>query len=347
MKVIVILLLFLICNFKDINPSVLAPPFYKVIKPDNNLSFSRELAQNLHSGKYGLPDEIIIQQDSTILFQKSSEYPFPGSVQSVTKSVLSILLGIAVKQGKIKSISEKLINFFPEYKKNTAEGWNSVTIKDLLTMSSGIQWNEDIRPEYDNPVYKMYLAKDVYKYIFSFKINKNKKFNYCSGNAALLSGLIYKATGMRAADYAKKFLFEPLGIHNYKWDTGPHLRDNTPGGLYLQAGDLLKIGRLYLQKGKWENKEIITGEWVKDSFFPSCSAAGYLDVNSYGYLWWINTNFRVKGKKPVNIYSANGYNNNHIIIIPEAKIVIAITGNTNLYADRYWILVKDVLERVL
>lgn len=300
--------------------------------------------QNLENGKYGAIKDLFIECRGKLLFEKNTSPEKLHPIESVTKSILSIVIGIAVKRGSIRSMDQKIMEYFPAYKDRAQPGWDAVTIRDLLTMKSGIDWQEDLRPEYINPVAKMYAAKDIYKYIFSFKITDRQKFNYSSANAALLSEIMLKATGLSFSEYANKFLFGPLNITDYKCSCYRNKLDNTSGGLYLKAKDLLKIGELCVEEGQWQARQIVSKKWMQDSFYPRNKFNEYLDVDAYGYLWWINTGFKVgKENKKVKLYMANGYNNNHLIVAPAQRLVVVITGSTTVHAEKFLHLVRDVL----
>lgn len=309
-----------------------------------DLIFAEEIRRKLDKGSYGKIEGLIIKKADRILFQKFPGNPVPQCMQSVTKSVVSLIVGIAIKQGHIKSTGEKISNFFPEYKHRMKAGWKSITIEDILTMNTGIEWNEDLRPECMNPVFNMYMAEDIFGYIFEQEIIRNRTFNYSSANVALLSMVIYKATGMPVSQYAGKFLFGPLKIYDYKWSTYRNHFDNTSGGLYLAPMDILKIGELYLHKGKWQGQQIVDEEWIKRSFTPRFLLKGYLDVNAYGYLWWINTRKCTDQKDEfITMYLANGYNNNHLILIPKHELLIVTTGIASIGAENYVKLINDAL----
>ncbi len=264
-------------------------------------------------------------------------------IESLTKSVCSLVLGIALKQGKIKSLRNKVLDYFPAYKKKAAKGWETVSIEDLLCMRSGINWDEDLMPELINPTYNMYKAKDMFAYIFSFSILPEKNFNYCSANAALLTELIRKATGCSFLEYANKFLFTPLGITDAKCMRYKNGLYNSSGGLWLSVNDLMKIGELCNNKGKWKGKQIITENWLRLSFFSHQAVSGYADVNSYGYLWWIANPFYTTTKKCYKLFMANGYNNNHLILMPALKVVVVIQGGDNTASGYYPYLLSDLL----
>ncbi len=301
----------------------------------------------VNAGYYGRSNRIYIQQNGIMLAGNTDLASTVYPIESVTKSLASLVLGIALKQGKIKSLKQKVLDYFPSYKKSASKGWGAVTIEDLLLMKSGINWNEGQRPECINPTYKMYRAKDMFTNIFSCTIDQNKIFNYSSANAALLSEIIYRATGYDFGEYANKVLFTHLGIrdaycHNYK-----NGRSSTSGGLWLCASDLLKIGQLCLNRGKWKGQQVVSEDWLHRSFYPYQRLKDYADVNAYGLMWWIHDAFYVKKKlKKFKLYMANGYSNNHLILVPELNLVAVINAKDNSGMTRYPSMLCDLLEEL-
>lgn len=311
-------------------------------------TYNERLRNNLNvhykMGKYGPLTGIVVQKNGQVIFKKSPPSDSPQPLESITKSIASLVIGIAITRGDIKNVDQNILQFFPEYKNKTGKSWELITLRDLLTMNSGIEWDEDKRPEALNPTYQMYAAENPYDYIFSQKLDAKKQFNYSSANAALLCAIIYKTTGKSFAKYADEVLFKPLKITKYKWSTYKNGSTNTSGGLYLTLDDLTKIGQLYLQKGKWNGKKIANETWICDSFKNNCEVKGYLDMNAYGYMWWINDLYKIPGSgKYVKIYSACGFNNNHLIVIPELDLLIITMGDSTSRPEKYLNLVDDVL----
>jgi CubicO group peptidase (beta-lactamase class C family) len=186
-------------------------------------------------------------------------------IQSISKSIVSACVGIALGQGKIKSIDQKIFEFFPEYIAHGTGVKAEITIKDLLTMTSGLQWNEDNYNDPANNEHQMYIDHDPVGYVLRQPLAKapGKTFNYNGGATLVLAAILQKATGKSIDAFAKEYLFTPLDISNFEWTTC----DNSDvvdafSGLYLKSRDLLKFGLLYMNDGKWNAKQIIPERWM-------------------------------------------------------------------------------------
>ena len=213
--------------------------------------------------------------------------------RSVSKSFTSACIGIAIKQGFIKSIDEPIFSYFPEYAKYFDEGKRKITMRHLLTMTSGLQWDENT-PYLDpkNSEIQMDVSDDPVQFILSRKLTSvpGTTWNYSAASATLLGEILRKATGERLDQFARKNLFAPLGIKKYIWE--PMLKDKdmtaAAWGLRLRSRDLAKFGLLYMNDGKWGNKQVLDSDWVKQSLKaqvlrPSESPKTVL---GYGFQFW-------------------------------------------------------------
>ncbi|PBQ31675.1 hypothetical protein CNR22_07800 [Sphingobacteriaceae bacterium] len=323
---------------------------FLISKPGKDLEsvtkekFSNYIIARFKSGHYGSMKACSIQKKGRVLYRMASISSSPQSVESITKSISALVIGIAISRKDLKDVNQKILDFFPEYKNKLRKGWQCLTLEDLLTMSSGIEWAEDKHPEFLNPTYQMYAAENLYDYIFSRKISDKKQFNYASANAALLSEIIFRATGKSFAHYADDVLFKPLEITNYKWSNYKNGRTNTSGGLYLCLDDLAKLGMLYLQNGVWKGQQILQSNWINMSFKNYSRINDYLDINGYGYMWWINDCYKLNSGKKIKFFNACGFNNNHLILVPEFDLLIVTMGDCTSAPEKYLNLVKDVTE---
>ncbi len=249
----------------------------------------------------------------------------PQIVYSITKSVTSALIGKAVEEGYIKSIDDKVLSYFPNNPiKNASPYKSAMTIKDLLTMRTGIKWVEN--GDYSNPNNSTALfhsSENPIQYMLDLPVLEapGKTFNYSTGAAHLLSGILTEATHKSAETYAKEKLWGPLGIQSAYW--GADNQNISEGGSrsFYTAGDLAKIGYLFLNNGNWDGQQVLSKEWVKESTKVQVETpygpAGY---NGYGYLWW---------KNPFEGYSARGYGGQYLFVLPETNMVVVFMGNFN------------------
>jgi CubicO group peptidase (beta-lactamase class C family) len=239
-----------------------------------------------------------------------------NNLQSVTKSFVSALTGIAIKEGFLESADQKVKDIFPEYFADAMDGRKSeIKIEHLLTMSAGFKWEQNgkIRNEWLN-------SKDRNKYLINLPLEAEpgEKFCYSSGVSHLMSGILTKTAGMSTVKFADKYLFHYLGIGNRQWNTDNRgcCLGNT--GLYLTPRDMAKFGFLYLNNGYWEGKQVIPAQWIKESTERQIGIGS--DYADYGYNWWIKT---MSGQK---FYFAQGYGGQYIFVIPDLDIVAVITS---------------------
>ena len=260
-------------------------------------------------------------------------------IMSATKSVIALLIGIAIDKGFINSIDEKVLTFFPDYQiKRGEKTIQDITIKHLLTMKAPYKCKGD-------PWTKVCSSEDWTKAsldLLGGRKGLTDEFNYQTVCLHILSGILYKATAMLTVDFTNKYLFEPIGVkthNNYYAESaeehkhftmckepktniwfGDPIGIATSGyGLCLSAADMAKIGLLCLNEGKYNNKQIISSEWIKEVFKVTHKCDEKFGNMSYGYLWWI-----IDEKK--EIYSAVGNSGNVIYINKQKNIVISVSS---------------------
>jgi len=249
---------------------------------------------------------------------------------SVTKSVTSALMGIAIDRGFIASVEQPVISYFPEY---VDDSWdprkNAITLQHLLSMTSGLKYDENSYGYSDprNSHYQMTASRDWMAWTLAQPLisEPGTRFNYSTANSHLFSGIIHRTTGLYANQFAEEYLFGPLGIGDYFWTIG----DSYPatggsfGGLKLRPRDMAKIGQLYLDGGRWKGEQVIPSSWVDDSFVPRITAYGSA---GYGYQWWIHRN-RVSGQQ-LEWFAARGHGGQFIALFPSLDMVVVVTcGN--------------------
>ena len=259
-------------------------------------------------------------------------------LRSVTKSFVGAAVMIAIDRGKIKSVDQRVFDFFPEYAKLDTGMKKDITIKHLLTMSSGIEWDEDL-PYTDpkNSETMMDRSNNPVEFFLSQPMidKPGAKFNYSGGCTQALAAIIEKATGLPIDQFAAKNLFEPLGINNFFW---VKRRDGIPitaSGLRLRSRDFMKFGVMYLNDGKWNDKQIISRrsmDAIVQRHFPIVFEAPQLKLG-YGYQIWLPT--YTTTNDAVSLVRASG-NGGQVIIIDkkENTIVVVTAGNYNNWGLR-------------
>ena len=248
------------------------------------------------------------------------------TIQSVSKSVTSALVGIALERGEIESIDTEIFKYFSKYDHLfDSQLKRSITIRDLLNMASGIKWDEDSYP-YTNPLNdaaSMENSHDWLEYVLSLPMEyePGSKFVYNSGITVLISHILEAATGMSLDKYAEKYLFGPIGIENYFWKKTPTGLTDAEGGLYLSTKDFSKIGLLYLNNGVSNGRQILTKEWVKLTMSPSIGIDG--SDRKYGFQWWFVPYGTDREKW---IFSGSGYGGQYLMVVPEHELVMVFNG---------------------
>ena len=251
------------------------------------------------------------------------------SLQSVSKTVTSLLVGIAMDEGLMIPLDSTVLSLFKDYDFDRSdERKQSITLRNLLTMQSGIDWDESTSYADDslNNCTAMELKEDWIDYVLNRPMDTipGTTWVYNSGVTMLLGKIVSMATGKRLDQYAEEKLFGPLGITDYYWKRTPLDEIDAEGGLYLSPHDLARIGYMVLQKGKWGDKQIVSEDWINQSVQP---AVGLNDKMAYGFQWWI----RVNGSK-VFSYNMRGYGGQFVNIFPEHNVVAVING-WNIHTD--------------
>jgi CubicO group peptidase (beta-lactamase class C family) len=262
-------------------------------------------------------------------------------VRSVTKSFISALIGIALGEKNILNLDQTILSYFPEYKANNTDPRKAaITIKDLLTMQSGIAWDEDDAFE------SLYSSDNWIQYIFSRPMANHPGyvFNYNSGASHVLSELIQRVTGMGVLEFARQRLFSPLGIHRVDWQTDPMGIPFGFAGLSLTARDLAKLGLLYLRQGRWQETQILTPDYIHAST-TAWSSGGFPEEAQYGYHWW------VLPSELHPAFFAAGYGGQYLWVVPNLDLIVVITAEpwlpVALIQDHNFLITDFVVPAVI
>jgi len=246
------------------------------------------------------------------------------SMQSVSKTVTSIIIGIAMTRGEFKArLDTPVLHYFDVTKvKNVDARKQRMTLQHVLTMSTGLDWHEEDVP-YDDPRSDSSLMEatdDWVQYVIDKPMAEEpgKRFNYSSGATELLPYIFKKETGQDLEEYGKKYLFTPLSI-DYYWKRTYLGVVDSEGGLYLRGEDLAKIGYLFLQDGMWKSKRIVSSDWVKQSLTPRIDAE---EGMKYGYKWWL---YPRKDSQHF-VWMAWGFGGQHLMVFPEEQLIVVFTG---------------------
>jgi CubicO group peptidase (beta-lactamase class C family) len=242
-------------------------------------------------------------------------------------------VGIAIDRGLITGIDEKMLNFFREYQgiADLDSLKDSITLEHLLTMTAGFDWDEWDVPygHPDNDIAAMYGSSDWVKYVLDLPVvdAPGTRFVYNSGVSMLLSAILTRATGISAADFARANLFADIGVSVWYWEAAPQNSGMSIGGwgLHLRPIDMLKFGRLFLQRGRWEDRQIVPESWVEAATSPHVVISR---SNEYGYQWWVYSDEVVDDGhvKTNDIFIAVGRGNQYIWVVPHLDLVVVSTA---------------------
>lgn len=269
-------------------------------------------------------DSVLVIRNGYLVFEEYRRNWKPTSrhhLQSVTKSFTSTLVGIALQEGFLEDTGQLLVDLYPEREiANLDPRKQAITLKDLLTMSEGMDWHEIDLP-YDHPdnsLGQMWTKADVIQHVLDTPMARDPglAWNYNSGTSMLLGNIVEEASGQDILSFAQEYLFGPLGIAEVSWQKADSDHYHTDGGLYLLPRDMARLGYLMLRDGIWDGKQILPPDWVQQATTAHFSTPGGW---SYGYQWWVS--------QQLGIYSARGHYDQAIYVVPEADLVVVFTAN--------------------
>jgi len=280
-----------------------------------NSDYLEDMLQYIIDEEYSV-DSILLIRNGYLVFERYfQEYDETviHEVFSVTKSILSCLIGIAVKENLLE-LNQTLVSFFPDRViDNLDSAKQNITIEHLLTMSSGLAWIEAIHDSI------FFNSEDPVQYVLDRPMDAapGEIFNYNTGAAHLLSAILQNVTEQTSLSYAQEKLFVPLGIENIDWDSDPQGIYFSGHGLSLRPRDMAKFGFLYLNNGTWNAEQIISENWVSTSRTKYNYTAEAFD---YGYLWWLYPQY--------DSYSAEGFLGQIIHVFPEYDLIAIVTSSS-------------------
>ncbi|RLJ33700.1 CubicO group peptidase (beta-lactamase class C family) [Chryseobacterium sp. 7] len=301
---------------------------WKVSQEKINTETIRNLNKKIAENRFKNITGIVIIKEGKLLLEEYFNGSGRDSLQdtrSVGKSFSSALTGIAIKDGYLKSENQNLKEFYDlKPFKNYASQKDNVTIKSLLTMSSGFDGNDE---NYESPGNEenMYPTENWIKFILDLPMTENtigKNWSYFTAGVVLTGDILDKKVPQGLEKYADKKLFQPLGITNYKWQFTPQQKPSLAGGLRMRVIDFAKFGQLYKNHGTWDGKTILTKDWIKKSFTNYFTDNP--DFEGYGYLFWRKV--YIVGNNRYEAFQSSGNGGNKIIIFTEIPVVIVITA---------------------
>lgn len=287
---------------------------------------------------YRLVNSVIVIKNEKIIFEhyynKFNETS-RNNIKSIWKSILSITVGICIDKGIIKSIDEPISNYLSEFAQGEHLYHKAITIRHLLTMSSGVYWNKGIH--YSCPMMAQMMRTNSWiPHIADIAMNDypGNKFQYKEWDVILLSAVIGKAAGRTAYELCNEFLYKPLGISSGVWSQSP---DNVSYTVMkneensdLSARDLAKIGLLFLNNGVFQGKRIVSESYVRQAVSPSEAST------EYGYLWWL-----FEGG-----YGCRGFGGQEINVYPNEQLVVVIQATPSPQSKSYGDIPRQILKAI-
>jgi len=249
------------------------------------------------------------------------------TMQSVTKSVTSIGVGMAIADGALPGVEVSLLDYLDGIEVSEDPRWAELTLFDLLTMRSGIDWSPPPGSEgytVEHPTIQMERSDRWVPFITArpMRTAPGTEFEYVDGASVLIGHILHRALGERADAYLARRLFDPLGIEEWYWKTSPAGEADTEGGLYLTAEGLARIGVLFLNEGRWNGTQLVPAAWVAESTAPHVAEVGAGSTFSYGYQWWVPLHENGRAR----IFSAYGFGGQILFVHPETRTLAVFLG---------------------
>ncbi len=275
-------------------------------------------------------------------------------IMSCTKSYTSACIGIAIDKGYIGSVHETIFDYLPDHQQYRNGGREHITIEHLLTMTSGLEWDEwgTAHGTSANDIDRLYFEcyDDPIKCVLERQLvhTPGEVFNYCGGGTVILGEIVRQASGMDIDAFSRQYMFGPMGVEEISWYKSNNGVYATDGSMYITPRDMMKLGITFLDNGMWNGQRIFTREWVEKSTEVYGNNKGISipiedsGKNGYGYQWWVSE-LKHKGKK-INMYRANGWGGQTIMVFPELNMVVVFTsGNYAAKSRLFKILRKHIL----
>jgi CubicO group peptidase (beta-lactamase class C family) len=247
----------------------------------------------------------------------------PHHIFSCTKSFTGTLVGIAIKEGFIHNVSQRVVDFFPGMTiENLDARKEAMTLEHVLTMTTGLDWNE-WNNSYEDPTNmynQMFGSSNPIQFFLNLPMahEPGEQWMYTTGASHLLSAIIQETTGVTTREFAEEYLFDPLNMTIGGWNVDAQGINNGGTQLYVTPRAMAKLGLLYLNNGSWDGQEILPEDWTDQASSPHANIAPGMD---YGYQWWIDT--------PHSTYHAAGSDGQYIYVAPEYDVVVSMTARAN------------------
>jgi len=285
-------------------------------------------------------DAVMVQHRGMLVYSRMFNWfrdDQPHEFQSATKTISSILIGIALDEGLVKSVDQPIVELLPEYDTLFVGDKANITVDHVLTMRTGLRW---VDFGIGNSFERIEAAADSVSFVVGEPLESKpgERFFYNTGSSHLLSAIVQRTAGVSAFAYAKSRLFEPLGITQVKWPSLPDGRTQGGWGMYLSPIDMMKIGQMLSDGGTYEGRRIVSKSYVDEMF--KRRAETHLNAG-YGYQLWLPDDHGHNG-----LGAARGYGGQEIFVARDLNLVVIFTGNIGFperNAKDIQLLLKDVI----
>ncbi|HTU13461.1 MAG TPA: serine hydrolase [Allosphingosinicella sp.] len=352
-------------------PGIVAPaaaqPASRAVAPAGlDQAMLAALARDIAAGRYGNIHALVVMRRGRLAYEHYFTGPderrgtpvgtvvfgpdVPHDCRSVTKSIVSILFGIAVAEGRIRDLDAPVLDHFPEYADLRTPERLAISVRHVLAMSAGWAWDESSRPYGDptNSETAMDAAPDRARYVLERPLESppGARWTYNGGATLLLAEIVERATGTDIETYADRVLFRPLGIARHEWLRYTNGKAIAASGLRLTPRAIALIGQLYLQRGRWHGRQLVPEAWVTASLAPQVSIADRpVGLQRYGYQWYLGT--ARLGARSLAYSAAIGWGGQRLVILPELDLVMVLTAGLYANPAQGGIAFEILLDRVL
>lgn len=333
------------------------------------------VVNKIRCGKFGEVHSMLIYKDNMLVLEEyfqGHKYKWDApsyygelvnwnkdmshSMMSCTKSYTSVCIGIAIDQGFIKDVHQSIFDYLPNHQQFKTDNREYITIEHLLTMTSGLAWDEwsASHGTAANDIDRLYFeCEDPIACVLEKEwwAVPGEKFTYNGGGMIILAEILKNASNMNISEFSMKYLFEPLEVDSIQWGQFENGMYDAAGMLFLTPRDMLKLGITYLNNGQWNDTRIISSAWVENSSKPYNNN---LDINipgedsgenGYGYTWWTSELSHKSGE--IKMFRAGGWGGQEIMVFPKLDIVIVFTGgNYDTKTSLYKLLEKSILPAI-
>jgi CubicO group peptidase (beta-lactamase class C family) len=252
----------------------------------------------------------------------------------VTKSITSLCVGIAIDKGYIKSVDQSFLDFYSEASVSQREGKQGITIRHLLTMTAGMEWDEWTYPYTDlrNDVVRLYMSPDPLAFILDRKpvAQPGARWVYSGAYPNLLGDIVYRSSGLTLDRFARRYLYSVLGITQAAWITLNKGFIYASGDAELRPRDMAKLGMLVLNRGAWNGERIVSEDWIDLSMGNAARAD---EGSGYGFMWWLPILPEPAASAVGPVYMASGWGGQYIIVAPQRRLVAVLTGGNYYNQD--------------